>query len=176
MGRTLNILGTWMVVAGIATPLLAVHTAAQDEIGITRGSTPVAVALDDLEGETVDLADYFGNQPVLLEFWATWCENCEALQPQMDAAYEEYGDRVDFFAVAVGVGQNPRSITRHLRRHPVPYRLLFDESGAAVRAFMTPATSYIVILDAEGTVAYTGIGAQQQIGEAIEGVLALASQ
>ena len=176
MARILETLGTLIVVAGIAVLPLAERASAHAQIGIARGSTPDAVSLEDLEGETVDFADHFGKQPVLLEFWATWCENCEALQPQMDAAYEEYGDRMDFFAVAVGVGQSPRTIVRHLRRHPVPYRLLFDESGAAVRAFMTPATSYVVILDADGKVAYTGIGAQQEIGAAIEGVLELAHQ
>lgn len=174
MVPVLKVFGSWVAAAAVAGMLVTGGAGAQEEIGIARGSTPAAVSLEDLEGETVDFADHFGKQPVLLEFWATWCENCEALQPQMDAAYAAYGDRVAFFAVAVGVGQNPRSIARHLRRHPVPYRLLFDKSGAAVRAFMTPATSYIVILDADGTVAYTGIGAQQDIGAAIEGVLELA--
>ncbi|MCZ6915374.1 MAG: TlpA disulfide reductase family protein [Gemmatimonadetes bacterium] len=165
-----------VVVAGIAVLSCADRAQAQEEIGISRGSTPDPVALENLDGETVDLADYFGKRPVLLEFWATWCENCEALQPQMDAAYEQFGDRMDFFAVAVGVGQSPRTIRRHLRRHPVPYPLLFDKSGAAVRAFMTPATSYVVILDADGKVAYTGIGAQQDVGVAIERVLEMAGQ
>ncbi len=172
----LRTLGMLVVVAGIAVLPCAERVQSQEEIGISRGSTPDPIALENLAGETVDLADYFGKRPVLLEFWATWCENCEALQPQMDAAYERFGDQMGFFAIAVGVGQSPRTIRRHLRRHPVPYPLLFDKSGAAVRAFMTPATSYIVILDADGKVAYTGIGEGQEIDVAIEGVLELASQ
>ncbi len=70
--------------------------------------------------------------------------------------------------MAVGVGQNPSSIRRHLRRHPIPFPVLWDEQGAAVRAFMTPATSYIVIVDEQGTVAYTGIGREQNIEAAIQ--------
>ena len=142
-----------------------------DEIGIARGSTPGAVQVESLDGAPVDLGAYFGGKPLLLEFWATWCENCEALLPTMIAAYEQYSDRVEFFAVAVGVGQSPRSIGRHLRRHPMPIPILFDRKGAAVRAFMTPATSYIVVLDAEGHVAYTGIGPDQDIDAAIRSVI-----
>ena len=140
---------------------------AQDEIGISRGSVAQPVQLDDIDGQPIDLADHFGKKPVLLEFWALWCENCEALAPQMEAAFAKYRDQMDFFAVAVGVGQNPSSIRRHLRRHPIPFTVLWDEQGAAVRAFMTPATSYIVIVDEQGTVAYTGIGREQNIDAAI---------
>ena len=144
---------------------------AQEEIGIARGAAAQAVQLDDLDGNPIDLGERFGRQPVLLEFWALWCENCEELAPQLDSAYQQYRDRLDFFAVAVGVNQNPRSIRRHLRRHPVPFPVLWDERGAAVRAFKTPATSYIVIVDEDGKVAYTGIGRQQNIAAAIRGVI-----
>ncbi len=143
----------------------------QEKIGISRGSVAQPVQLNDIDGQPTNLADHFGKKPVLLEFWALWCENCEALAPQMEAAYEKYSDQMDFFAVAVGVGQNPRSIRRHLARHPVPFSVLWDERGAAVRAFMTPATSYVVIVDAEGRVAYTGIGREQNIEAAVQGVL-----
>jgi hypothetical protein len=40
---------------------------------------------------------------------------------------------------------------------------------------MTPATSYVVIVDEEGKVAYTGIGREQNIEEAIRGVLNIQS-
>ena len=101
---------------------------------------------------------------MLFEFWATWCENCEALHPRMLEAHERYGDRVGFFAIAVAVGQSERRVRSHLEKHPVPYPTLWDGRGEAVRAFETPATSYIVILDAAGRVAYTGIGRDQDIG------------
>jgi thiol-disulfide isomerase/thioredoxin len=123
----------------------------------------------------VDLADYFGRQPVLLEFWATWCENCEALHPRMLEASDEYGDRVAFFAVAVAVGQSERRVRRHLADHPVPYPTLWDGRGEAVRAFETPATSYIVILDEDGRVAYTGIGRDQDVVRAVREVVDAAS-
>lgn len=144
---------------------------AQEEIGISRGSMPEAASVVDLDGNAVDLADFVGRRPVILEFWATWCEQCEALMPQFASAYEAYSDQMEFLAVAVGVGQSPRSIQRHLRRHPMPYPVLFDRRGAAVRAYSVPTTSYVVILDAEGRVAYTGVGRDQDIGEAIRGVL-----
>ncbi|MEJ2548244.1 MAG: cytochrome c biogenesis protein CcdA [Gemmatimonadota bacterium] len=142
-------------------------------IGIEIGATPAGLSLDRLDGPggTVDLSESIGARPVLLEFWATWCENCEALHPQMLKAHEEFGDVVDFFAVAVGVNQSPRRIRRHLEEMPLPFPVLWDEKGAAVRAFQAPNTSYIVVLDANGRVTYTGTGSDQDIEAAVRTAL-----
>jgi thiol-disulfide isomerase/thioredoxin len=145
--------------------------AQETRIGIARGTVPEGLALPDIDGGEIDLDDYFGRTPVLLEFWATWCENCEALHPRMLEAHERYGDRVEFIAIAVAVGQSERRVRGHLAKHPVPYPTLWDGQGNAVRAFETPATSYIVILDASGTVVYTGLGRDQDIAAAIRSVL-----
>jgi thiol-disulfide isomerase/thioredoxin len=151
----------------IGLPAMASGQAAQ--IGIELGSQPAGVALERLDSEdgTIDLSDSIGARPVLLEFWATWCENCEALHPQLLAAHDKYGDAVDFFAIAVGVNQSPRRVRKHLENMPVPFPVLWDEDGAAVREFRAPNTSYIVVLDAGGRVTYTGTGADQDIEAAI---------
>ena len=145
------------------------------EIGIAVGETPATPVIENLDGDPVDLADYVGERPLLLEFWASWCEQCEALQPSMDAAFERYGDEVGFLAVAVAVAQTRRAVRRHLDRHAIPFPMLWDTRGNATRAFLAPATAYVVILDAHGTVAYTGIGPQQDITKAVGDVLAAAT-
>jgi len=150
-----------------ATPAAA----QEDRIGIERGTVPGAPTLSNFQGGKVDLAEHFGHGPVLLEFWATWCENCEALHPRMLEAHEHFGDQVAFFAIAVAVGQSARRVRSHLAKHPVPYATLWDGRGETVRAFETPATSYVVILDAAGKVSYTGIGRDQDIDAAIRAVL-----
>ncbi len=145
--------------------------AQEARIGIERGAVPAPVTLTDVRGGEVDLGRYFGQEPVLLEFWATWCEKCEALHPRMVEAHGRYGDRVRFFAIAVAVGQSERRVRGHLDRHPIPFPVLWDGRGEAVRTFEAPATSYVVVLDAAGVVAYTGIGGNQDIDAAIRSVL-----
>jgi thiol-disulfide isomerase/thioredoxin len=151
---------------GASAPDLQAQTT---RIGIERGSTPAAVTLERLDGEggVVDLSEAIGHKPVLLEFWAIWCENCKALHPHMLEAHDRFGDRVAFYAVAVGVNQSPKRIRQHLEKYPVPFPTLWDERGAAVREFEAPNTSYIVVLDSQGRVTYTGTGREQDLEAAI---------
>ena len=142
--------------------------AQEDQIGIALGATPDAVVVEDLDGNPVGLADYVGRKPVLLQFWATWCPLCKALEPKLQAAYARYGEEVEFVIIAVAVNQNARRVRRHLERHEMPGRVLWDTDGRAVRAFKAPSTSYIVVLDTAGEVVYTGLGVDQDIESAVQ--------
>ena len=153
--------------AGLTRPVLA----QEDEVGIALGARPPVAQVQDLDGHAVDLGTAIGKKPVLLEFWATWCPRCEALVPKMEAARARYGSQVSFVAIAVAVGQTPAAIKRHLTRHPIPFRVFWDADGNAVRAFQAPATSFVVVLDGEGKVVYTGIGEEQDVEAAVRRVV-----
>ena len=94
------------------------------------------------------------------------------MQPQLDEIAAAYGDRVRVIAVAVAVSQSLRRVKRHVERHGGAYPYLWDARGNAVRAYEAPTTSVVVILDGEGRVAYTGVGAGQDLVGAIAGVVA----
>jgi thiol-disulfide isomerase/thioredoxin len=128
--------------------------------------------LETLDGEPVQLLDFVeAGKPAVLEFWATWCEQCEALQPQFDELQARYGEEVSVVAVAVGVSQSPRRVRRHLEDHDPGYPYLFDARGAAVRAYNATTTSIVVMLDRDGKVAYTGVGTDQDLLSAVETLL-----
>jgi thiol-disulfide isomerase/thioredoxin len=152
----------------VAAPLMA-----QDDLGIPLGAVPRAVTIEDLDGQPVDLGQFIGKKPVLVEFWATWCPLCRALEPRMAAAHQRYRDQVEILVVAVAVNQSKSSIKRHLARHPLPGRVLWDTNGNAVRAFQAPSTSYVVTLDAAARVRYTGSGEDQDIEAAVRAALQL---
>ena len=144
---------------------------AQD-VGIPLGQVPQAVVVEDLDGGPVDLGALAGSKPMLVEFWATWCPLCRALEPQLASAAQRYGDRLEVVIVAVGVNQSPRTVKRHLDKHALPGRVVFDGQGKATRAFQAPSTSYVVVLDAAGRVAYTGVGEDQDLAGVLARVMA----
>lgn len=167
--REMTTMGVHVVafVVLLALAVLPREVMAQD-VGLPIGEKATPVVLEDLDGNAVDLGEIIGTRPVVVEFWATWCPLCEALGPEFEAAHERFGDRVAFITIAVAVGQTRRAVRRHLDRHPVPGTVLWDTDGRATRAFQAPTTSYVVILDADGRVAYTGVGEDQEIAKALE--------
>jgi thiol-disulfide isomerase/thioredoxin len=155
-----------MLVASLGRP-----AAAQEE-GIAVGSRAPRVTVHDLDGKPVDLGQYLGNRPVLLEWWATWCEQCELLLPRLRAARAELGDKVEFIGVNVAVNQSPERVRRYLKEQAPPFLTLYDDQGTSTRAYRAPATSYVVIVDRAGTIAYTGVGGDQQFMDALQRVAA----
>jgi thiol-disulfide isomerase/thioredoxin len=152
----------------ITFALVALLTAAgvqqlhAQESGIAVGTRAPAVKVNDLDGKPVDLGRYIGKQPVFLEFWATWCELCEELLPRVRAAQAAYGSKVEFIGVNVTVNQSPERVRKYLETHQPGFRTLYDDEGTSIRAFQVPTTSYVVIVDKSGKVAYTGTGGTQE--------------
>ena len=50
-------------------------------------------------------------KPVLMDFWATWCQPCLMVAPIIDELAEEYDGKVNF--VKLDVDQNPKTATRY---------------------------------------------------------------
>jgi thiol-disulfide isomerase/thioredoxin len=143
---------------------------AQD-LGIDVGAKAPAVTVHALNGKAVDLNNYIGKVPVLIEFWATWCPNCRELMPTLLETEKKYGKRVKFIALAVAINQSPEKVRRWLAAHPLPHDTFYDTEGKAAGAFDAPATSYVVVLDKTGRVVYTGLGGKQDLDAAIRKAL-----
>jgi len=159
--------GVWLMSVGLL--LVSLRPAlAQEEAGIRVGARAPVIQINDLDGKPVDLGQWIGHKPVLLEFWATWCPNCEELLPRLKAAYVQWNDRVEFVGVNVTVNQTPEKVRSYVAQHAMPFRILYDDQGASVRAFDAPSTAFVVIVDASGTVVYTGLGGDQTFEAALQ--------
>lgn len=143
--------------------LLPATAAAQLDVGTKAPAAEVFT----LDGAAVNLSSLFGEKPVLIEFWATWCPQCKKLEPQMEAAAKKYADRVTFVAVAVSANQTPARVKAYAERHDMPMTFLFDTKGNATGAYDVFATSTIVIVDSSGTIVYAGQGGDQDIEAAL---------
>ncbi len=156
-------------VAG-ALSVAAPRVAQAQDSGLAIGSTAPSATLQTLDGRTVDLAQV-AKGPAVIEFWATWCENCEHLLPAMQRAQAAYGSKVKFVAVAVSVNQSVNRVKLHVAKYKVPGEQLFDTKGDATDKWDVPATSYVVVLNKAGKVVYTGVGGDQNIEAAIRKAL-----
>jgi thiol-disulfide isomerase/thioredoxin len=143
---------------------------AQDS-GLPLGATAPSAMVETLDGKTVDLAQLVGKGPAVVEFWATWCENCEHLLPTIQRTYRTYGTRVNFVGVSVSANQSAKRVQLHVAKYKVPGVQVYDTHGKATGAWDVPATSYVVVLDKKGRVVYTGVGGEQDLEAAIKKAL-----
>lgn len=147
--------------------ILSASALRAQDLGIDVGKIPPRASVQTLDGKQIDLSQYVGKGPVLIEFWATWCPNCRELMPALLAAEKKYSGRVKFLAVAVNINQSVERVKRFLAAHPLPHETVWDVDGAAADAFDAPATSYVVVLNRKGVVVYTGLGGRQNLDAAI---------
>ncbi len=155
----------------LAATFVVARPAAAQDLGIDVGAAAPVVTVQSLDGKEIDLGKYIGKTPMLIEFWATWCSNCKELMPTLLDVEKKFGKQVKFVALAVAINQSPEKVRRFLAAHPLPHDTFYDVDGKAAGAFDAPATSYVVVLDKNGRVVYTGVGGKQDLEAAIRKAL-----
>lgn len=156
----------------VLTMALAPSATAGQDAGIAVGAMAPDATVQNLQGAPLQLLSLApAGKPVLLEFWAVWCDVCEELQPQLDRIQSRYGSDVTVIAVAVGVAQTLRRVQRHLESHDPGYPFVWDANGAAVRAYQAPSTAFVVLIGADRRVKYTGVGSDQDLFTEVERAL-----
>ncbi|MCC7194390.1 MAG: TlpA family protein disulfide reductase [Gemmatimonadaceae bacterium] len=142
------------------------NAAAQDS-GIPLGTKAPNAEVETLDGAPADLGAWLGKEPILMEFWATWCPNCRELEPDLLSLEKQYAGKVRFVSVAVSVNQSPALVKRYVQQHSLRGEQLYDRKGRLTDAYDVPATSYVVAINARGIVVYTGVGGKQDLAGAI---------
>lgn len=108
--------------------------------------------LADLEGNEVSLAEFRG-QPVIINFWATWCGPCRIEMPELQQAYEERQEE-GLAILAVNMEESPDMVRRFFYDDlRLTFTPLLDENGEVANRygiFNLPTTYFV---DPEGTIA-----------------------
>lgn len=63
-------------------------------------------------GEETSLAEYRGEKPVYLKFWATWCQPCRKEMPHFEHVQSEYGDAVKVIGVNLAASDELKDVLK----------------------------------------------------------------
>jgi len=117
----------------------------------TPSVLPQALALPDATGVVHRLGDYRG-KPLVLNFWATWCEPCRREIPLLESLYREGNGHVQIVGIAVDFRAD---VLKYAQARGITYPLLMGEKDglAAVDALgMQTAFPFSVFADSEGNI------------------------
>lgn len=121
-----------------------------------RGRPTPVLALPAWDGAPWSLAAQRG-QPLLLNFWASWCEPCRAEMPSLEALADRHAaDGLRVFAVNFREGD--AAVRRFVDGTGLRLPVLRDRDGSAARAFGVTLFPSTVGVDRRGRVKALALG------------------
>ena len=114
----------------------------------TQGAEMPDFTLETVDGETVSLSDYRG-QPIVLNFWATWCTPCREEMPLLQETYEAHAD-AGLVVLGVNVRETPEAVERFLEEVGVDFPVVLDPDSAVVNRYLVTSLPLTFFIDREG--------------------------
>ncbi len=109
-------------------------------------------------------------QPVLVNFFASWCPPCKAELPYFEKAWEQYGDEVAFIFLDSLDGQREtkETIGTFIKEFPFRAPVYWDE-GIFAYIFQTNSLPTTVFFDSDGRIVtgFLGMVSEKALDEAI---------
>ena len=104
----------------------------------------------DLNGKVWRLADLRG-RPVLLNFWASWCEPCRAEMPSLQAVAEREGPQ-RLLVLAINFKESTPAVQRFVAQTQLMLPVLQDPLGTTARQWGIRIYPSTVLMGADGRV------------------------
>lgn len=127
-------------------------TAATEEAAEPEKIMAIDFTVEDAEGEQVNLLSFVG-KPIVLNFWASWCGPCKSELPDFQAAYEKYGEEVEFVIVNMtdGVRETKEIATAYMEEQGYTLPVYYDteQDAAYTYGVYSLPTTYFVAEDGE---------------------------
>ncbi len=118
----------------------------------------------DLDGNSIELNQLQG-QPVILNFWATWCAPCRLEMPELQATYEAYQE--DNLAILAVNRQETANIIRPFfyDEMALTFTPLLDETGLVANLYniLVMPTTFFINGEGQITAIHRGPLTQSQI-------------
>ncbi|MDA1041593.1 MAG: redoxin family protein, partial [Planctomycetota bacterium] len=114
---------------------------------------PLSLSGKSLDGKPIAV-DQLKGAPVLVHYWATWCEPCKVDIAKIRELYAKYGAE-KFRVVGITLDSDQQQLTTYLSGSPIPWPQLHESAGLDGRlaeelGVLTLPT--MLLLDAEGKV------------------------
>ena len=138
------------------------------------GQGKVGFTLPDFSAETADHGTFTlsealkDHELVLLNLWASWCGPCMQEFPFLEAAYQEYGDRVEILALSVESEDSLAVIRGVAKDKKLSFPMGRDENYNLATTFSVSAIPTSILVDRSRTVVWMETGAMSSAEEAKE--------
>ncbi|GLQ98426.1 TlpA family protein disulfide reductase [Dyella mobilis] len=130
------------------------------------GTPAPHLVLKTIDGQTVDLAGFYGKKAVYLEFWATWCVPCREQMPHLKKVYEQAGSDLAVIAIDVGFDDTVQDVRKYRSEMGLKMPIVFDD-GSIGDAFHLRVTPQHVVIGRDGRILFIGHEANAKLDAAL---------
>jgi len=105
----------------------------------------------ELNDESINTSTLFTDgKPALINYWFSNCQPCKREMPALQAAFEDFGDQVNF--VGINTQDSPEIATSFVQDIGVTYKILRDPNGESVVANGVSTFPTTFFVNAAGTI------------------------
>lgn len=117
------------------------------------------LTLEYLNGKKILLTELLENGPVLVDFWATWCEPCKKEMVYLDKFHRQYGDS-GFQVLAINQ-DSPRSLSKvraYIRAKRFTFPVFVDPNKQIAQKLNVQVLPTTLLISAEGKIVWRHVG------------------
>jgi cytochrome c biogenesis protein CcmG/thiol:disulfide interchange protein DsbE len=139
-------------------------SAQDDKKGIEKilgDKTLPSIALSDINGKQVNVADYSKNgKTTVLSFWATWCVPCKKELTNMADLYDTWKKKYNLQVLAVSIddSRNSTKVKPYIEGQRLPYDVLLDVNQELKRQLNIQSVPFTIVTNGSGKIVYTHSG------------------
>jgi len=137
----------------LSTVLLVAGCSSQDNAG---GGLAPDFQLPDLEGQSISLSDFRG-EPVMVNFWASWCGPCRIEMPFIQEVYEEWSGQ-GLVVLAINKGESLSTVNDFMQSGNYSFPVLLDISQDVALEYSVWGIPRTFFIDEDGIIKAIKIG------------------
>ena len=123
-------------------------------LAYSQGKVP-NVRLKMLDGSSAKLYDYLKDGPMIIDFWATWCEPCKKQMHHLNKFHLHFKD-VGFKVLTVNT-DTPKSMGKvksYIRSKKFKFFVAVDPNGQVKKKLKAELMPTTILVDTDGSVLY----------------------
>lgn len=112
-----------------------------------------------VDNEQIELSTLYNKGPLLVSFWALWCEPCKVEMKVLKDIYKKYEDKN--FTI-LGINQDsPKSVSKvraYISSQRISFPVALDPNGQLLQKLNGQSIPYSLLFNKEGEIMYKSVG------------------
>ena len=119
----------------------------------------VNFSVSTIDNREIELSELYNKGPLLVNFWALWCEPCKVEMRVLKKLYEKYKDKG---FMILGINQDsPKSVSKvrsYISSQKINFPVALDPNNQYLQKLNGQSIPYSLLFNGEGEIVYKSVG------------------